>query len=81
MTEAVQALLAQITKNSPLGVRLIKQLINDGRASPWTRALRLEVVAWESYGLNNDIKEGLRPSRTSASPGSPEPDAGWRRNT
>ena len=48
LTEAVQALLAQITKNSPLGVRLIKQLINDGYEQPLDTALRLEVVAWEA---------------------------------
>jgi len=60
LTEAVQAMLAQITKNSPLGVRLIKQLINDGYEQPLDTALRLEVVAWESYGLSNDIKEGLQ---------------------
>ena len=53
-------MLAQITKNSPLGVRLIKQLINDGYEQPLDTALRLEVVAWESYGLSNDIKEGLQ---------------------
>lgn len=58
--DTVNALLSQITKNSPLGLRLIKQLINDGYEQPLDTALRLEVVAWESYGLSDDIKEGLQ---------------------
>jgi enoyl-CoA hydratase/carnithine racemase len=57
---AVTKLVSQITKNSPLGLRLIKQLINDGYEQPLDTALRFEVVAWESYGRSDDIREGLQ---------------------
>lgn len=57
---AVLKLVSQITKNSPLGLRMIKQLINDGFEQPLDTALRFEVMAWESYGRSEDIREGLQ---------------------
>jgi enoyl-CoA hydratase/carnithine racemase len=57
--KTVSDIVAQITKNSPLGIRMIKQLVNDGFEQPLDTALRLEVVAWESYGRSSDIAEGL----------------------
>jgi enoyl-CoA hydratase len=59
LNAAVTKLVSQITKNSPLGLRMIKQLVNDGYEQPLDTALRFEVVAWESYGRSDDIKEGL----------------------
>jgi enoyl-CoA hydratase/carnithine racemase len=60
LESTVLKLVSQVTKNSPLGLRMIKQLINDGFEQPLDTALRLEVVAWESYGRSEDIKEGLQ---------------------
>ena len=65
---AVVKLVSQITKNSPLGLRLIKQLINDGFEQPLDTALRFEVVAWESYGRSEDIKEGLQAFQDNRKP-------------
>lgn len=59
LQHAVDAITSQIVKNSPLGLRVIKQLVNDGLEQPLDTALRLEVVAWESYGRSSDIREGL----------------------
>ena len=55
-----RALVAQIAKNSPLGVRVIKELVDDGFEQPLDTALRLEVVAWMGYGRSQDIREGLQ---------------------
>lgn len=60
LEETVRTLVGQVTKNSPLGLRVIKQLVNDGFEQPLDTALRLEVVAWESYGRSEDIREGLQ---------------------
>lgn len=59
LDETVAKLVKQIVKNSPLGLRLIKQLINDGFEQPLDTALRSEVAAWESYGRSEDVREGL----------------------
>lgn len=56
----VNKLVSQVTKNSALGLRVIKQLVNDGFEQPLDTALRFEVVAWESYGRSEDIREGLQ---------------------
>lgn len=55
----VEKLVAEITKNSPLGLRWIKKLINDGLEQPLDTALRSETNAFESYVHSDDIKEGL----------------------
>lgn len=60
LEESVLKLVSQIVKNSPLGIRVIKQLVNDGFEQPLDTALRLEVVAWESYGRSDDVREGLQ---------------------
>ncbi|MBN9427290.1 MAG: enoyl-CoA hydratase/isomerase family protein [Burkholderiales bacterium] len=60
LEDTVRALVGQVAKNSPLGLRVIKQLVNDGFEQPLDTALRLEVVAWESYGRSEDIREGLQ---------------------
>jgi enoyl-CoA hydratase len=58
MTE-VDKLLAEITKNSPLGLGWIKKLVNDGLEQPIDTALRSETNAFESYVHSDDIREGL----------------------
>jgi enoyl-CoA hydratase len=60
LEDSVRKLVSQIAKNSPLGVRLIKQLVNDGFEQPLDTALRSEVMAWESYGRSEDVREGLQ---------------------
>jgi len=55
----VDKLLAEITKNSPLGLRWIKKLVNDGLEQPIETALRSETNAFESYVHSDDIREGL----------------------
>lgn len=55
----VEKLVAEITKNSPLGLRWIKKLINDGLEQPLDTALRSETNAFESYVHSDDIREGL----------------------
>jgi enoyl-CoA hydratase len=55
----IDKLLAEITKNSPLGLRWIKKLINDGLEQPIDTALRSETNAFESYVHSDDIREGL----------------------
>lgn len=55
----VDKLLAEITKNSPLGLRWIKKLVNDGLEQPLDTALRSETNAFESYVHSDDIREGL----------------------
>ena len=55
----VEKLLAELTKNSPLGLRWIKKLINDGLEQPIDTALRSETNAFESYVHSHDIREGL----------------------
>lgn len=60
LEDTVRALVSQVAKNSPLGLRVIKQLIDDGYEQSLDTALRLEVVAWEGYGRSEDIREGLQ---------------------
>lgn len=55
----VEKLVAEITKNSPLGLRWIKKLINDGLEQPLDTALRSETNAFDSYVHSDDIREGL----------------------
>lgn len=56
---AVTALAEAMTRNSPLGLRWIKQLVNDGLDQPLDPALRSEMHAFESYAASEDIMEGL----------------------
>lgn len=60
LIEATEKLLSQIIKNSPLGLRWIKTLVDDGFEQPLDTALRFEVAAWESYGRSQDVREGLQ---------------------
>lgn len=59
LQSAVTALTAAISRNSPLGLRWMKQLVNDGLEQPQDTALRAELHAFESYAASEDILEGL----------------------
>ncbi len=67
MTE-VGKLVTEITKNSPLGLRWIKKLINDGLEQPLDTALRSEINAFESYVHSDDILEGLNAFEAKRAP-------------
>lgn len=59
LESAVTALAEEIIQNSPLGLRWIKQLVDDGLDQPLEPALRSEMHAFESYAASEDIMEGL----------------------
>lgn len=59
LESAVNQLAQQILKKSPLGVRVVKRLIDDGFEQPLDTALRLEVSTWMGYAHSHDVKEGL----------------------
>ncbi|NQV20047.1 MAG: enoyl-CoA hydratase/isomerase family protein [Rhodospirillales bacterium] len=64
----VEKLVAEITKNSPLGLRWIKKLVNDGLEQPLDTALRSETNAFESYVHSDDIMEGLNAFEAKRAP-------------
>lgn len=53
------ALAERLARNSPLGLRWIKQLVNDGLDQPVEIAARAELAAFESYARSADFHEGL----------------------
>jgi len=55
----VAALAARLARNSPLGLKLIKRLVNDGLDQPVELAARAELGAFESYVRSDDFREGL----------------------
>ncbi len=55
----VEALAAKITAKSPLVIRRMKHLVDDGLDSSLAVALRAETKAWEAHALAEDFKEGL----------------------
>lgn len=65
---AVEALLARLTAKSPLVLRRMKKLVNDGLDSPHEPALRLEMIAWEAHARAEDLKEGLSAFSEKRSP-------------
>ncbi len=56
---AVQALAARMTDKSPLGLRRMKQLVDDGLEQPLEVALRNERVMVEAHNPSHDRREGL----------------------
>lgn len=56
---AVQALAARITDKSPLGLRRMKQLVDDGLEQPLEVALRNERIMVEAHNPSHDRREGL----------------------
>ena len=57
--QEVQALVDKIASKSPLGLRRMKALIDDGLQQPVDTALRLEILASEVHSLSHDQREGL----------------------
>jgi enoyl-CoA hydratase/carnithine racemase len=55
----VEALAAKITAKSPLVIRRMKHLVDDGLDSALAVALRAETKAWEAHAWAEDFKEGL----------------------
>ena len=56
---AVQALAARLADKSPLGLRRMKQLVDDGLQQPLDVALRNERVMVEAHNHSHDRREGL----------------------
>ncbi len=59
LVSAVEALVAKLAAKSPLVLRRMKRLADDGLDTPLETALRLEVAAWEGHVGAADLKEGL----------------------
>ncbi len=55
----VEQLAAKITAKSPLVIRRMKHLVDDGLDSSLAVALRAETKAWEAHALAEDFMEGL----------------------
>ena len=55
----LDALLARLANNSPLGLRRMKRLIDDGLDQPIEVALRNELVASDAHRHSHDRNEGL----------------------
>lgn len=55
----VQVLVDKIAGKSPLGLRRMKALIDDGLQQPVDTALRLELLASEAHAYSDDLREGL----------------------
>ena len=54
-----QTLVEKIAARSPLGMRRMKALVDDGLQQPVDTALRLELLASEAHSYSQDLKEGL----------------------
>ncbi|MGE0097430.1 MAG: enoyl-CoA hydratase/isomerase family protein [Hydrogenophaga sp.] len=59
LESTVQALAARMTDKSPLGLRRMKQLVDDGLEQPLEVALRNERVMVEAHNASHDRREGL----------------------
>lgn len=56
---AVEKLVLRLSEKSPIALRRVKRLIDDGLEAPLDGALRLEMIAWEGHAHAEDLKEGL----------------------
>lgn len=59
LLDEVQALVGKIAAKSPLGLRRMKALVDDGLQQPVDTALRLELLASEAHASSEDLREGL----------------------
>ncbi len=59
LTNAVNATLEKMLAKSPVVLRRMKRLVDDGLDAPMDPALRLEMMAWEAHSQSEDLKEGL----------------------
>lgn len=65
---ATQALADKLALRSPLVLRRMKALVDDGLEQPKTTALRLELLACEVHGHSADFHEGLAAFEEKRSP-------------
>jgi enoyl-CoA hydratase len=65
---ATQALVDKIAAKSPLGLRRMKALVDDGLQQPIETALRLELLASEVHAHSADLREGLLAFEEKRSP-------------
>lgn len=68
MEERVAALVAQLSEKSPIALRRVKSLVNDGLEQPLETALSLELLAGELHSQSADVKEGLVAFREKRKP-------------
>jgi enoyl-CoA hydratase/carnithine racemase len=59
LVEAVGRLVEMLAGKSPLSLRRMKQLVEDGLAQPVEGAVRLELLASEAHMHSRDMAEGL----------------------
>ena len=59
LDSAVDQLVASLSRKSPLGLRRMKQLVNDGLEQPIPVGLRQELLAGELHERSHDMQEGL----------------------
>ena len=59
LVAAVERLVAKLAPKSPLVLRRMKALVDDGLQQPSVTALRLEILASEVHAHSHDMKEGL----------------------
>lgn len=59
LEDATQKVADQLAMKSPLGLRRMKALVDDGMEQPEETALRLELLASEIHAHSADLQEGL----------------------
>jgi enoyl-CoA hydratase/carnithine racemase len=59
LDEAVDRLVAAMAQKSPLGLRRMKALVDDGLEQPRETALRHEILALQVHARSHDMQEGL----------------------
>lgn len=59
LVAAAESLVAKLTAKSPLVLRRMKALVDDGLEQPVAVALRQELLASEVHAHSHDLKEGL----------------------
>jgi enoyl-CoA hydratase/carnithine racemase len=59
LADACIRLAESLAAKSPLVLRRLKRLIDDGLEVPKAIAFRNETAAWEAHALANDLREGL----------------------
>lgn len=59
LLKATELLTAKLSSKSPLALRRVKSLVDDGLEQPTTTALHLELLACEVHAHSHDMKEGL----------------------
>jgi enoyl-CoA hydratase/carnithine racemase len=59
LTGAVERLVEKLAMKSPVGLRSMKHLVDDGLNQPEETALRLELLAFDLHATSADMQEGL----------------------